>query len=207
LTLDEIAALEQEWIGKVQVSQSETYFDWQPSPVGLFTQLLEECLPYVQAGNQTFLDVGCGIGTKCLIAASYGLSVSGIDRVSDYIDESARLGIVTQQMLIEDFADYADYGLVYVNHPRKDQEGEADLERQIQDHMSMGSVLLAINYGVSPNGWTEVARQGDWNAAWVKSLWSILLFMRIRYSTAVRRLQVDRLPSIVLVLGQAIFWY
>lgn len=41
MTPEEIGALEQQWIGQVQISQPDVYFDWQPAPVDLFTELLE----------------------------------------------------------------------------------------------------------------------------------------------------------------------
>ena len=193
MTLEEIAALEQQWIGQVQIDQPDVYFDWQPASVELFTGLLEQCLSHVPSGNQTFLDVGCGIGTKCILAAQYGLVVNGFDRVPEYLTEAAQLGISAIEILAEDFADYGDFGIVYMNHPLitigPSDNRQALLAAQVHEAMASRSVLLSINYDLAPgclshlpdrscdtncrtdayDGWTEFARDGHWNAAWVKS--------------------------------------
>lgn len=192
MTGDEIAAIDREWIGRVEISQPETYFDWQPFPVGQFTTLLQACLPHVPDGNRTFLDTGCGIGTKLLIAADHGLDAHGIDRVPEYLAEAARLGASVEQTLAEDYAAYGTFGLVYVNHPLATSPTDTDevlLERLIHDQMTSGAVLLAVNYDLAPgciahppgrvcdedcltdvyDGWTEIVRDGAWNAGWVKS--------------------------------------
>lgn len=187
-----IVALEQEWIGRVEISQPETYFDWQPFPVEQFITLLEACFLHVPVGNRTFLDAGCGIGTKLLIAADHNLDAHGIDRVPEYLTEAAQLGTDVEQSLIEDYAAYGTFGLVYVNHPLATSATDMDevlLERLIHDQMASGSVLLAVNYDLAPgctahppdrvcdencpidtyDGWAEIVRDGAWNAGWVKS--------------------------------------
>ncbi len=192
MTIEEIAALEQQWIGQVDITQPDVYFDWQPAPIDLFVQLLDYCLPYVPATNQTFLDVGGGIGTKCELAQQAGLTAYNIDRVSEYIAEAISIGISSEQVLAEDYTSYGNYGLVYMNHPLISPLGDnaqALLANSIHDQVASGSVFLSINYDLAPgctahlpdracdencpidvfNGWTEVARQGPWNAGWVKS--------------------------------------
>jgi hypothetical protein len=193
VTLDEIATLEQQWIGQVQITSPETYFDWQPFPPDLFNQLLTACLPSVPSGNQTFLDVGCGICTKCILAQQAGLAAHGIDRVSEYLAEAATLGISVDLVLAEDFTGYDNYGLVYMNHPlitiNPDDNRQALLAASIHDQVASGSALLSVNYDLAPgctshlpnracdancrtdayNGWTEIVRSGPWDAAWVKS--------------------------------------
>lgn len=189
---DEIIQLEQDWIGRVAVSEPETYFDWQPAPLDLFTQLLQACLPVVPVGMPGFLDVGCGIGTKCLIATQAGLTASGIDRVPEYLAEAATLGVSTEQVLAEDYTGYGNFGLVYMNHPLVTGPGDnrqALLAHSVHLAMAADAVLIDINYDLAPgclshppdracdtacridaySGWVQVARAGDWNAAWVKS--------------------------------------
>jgi SAM-dependent methyltransferase len=168
MTIDEIAALEQQWVGRVQVPARGVYFDWQPAPVAMFAVLLEECLPYVPSDNKTFLDVGCGIGTKGLLAKQAGLDAYGLDRVPEYVSEAIRIGIVAWEGLAEDYDAYARYGMVYINHPLVPIFEEAVLERDIHSQMASGSVLMTVNYDVVPAGWAEIARVGDWNAGWVK---------------------------------------
>ena len=191
LSLDEITQLEQDWTGRVAVSEPETYFDWQPASVDLFSQLLGACLPHVPVGMPGFLDVGCGIGTKCLLAAQAGLTAHGIDRVPEYLAEAVALGVSAEQVLAGDYTGYGGYGLVYVNHPLACGPGcddEAALEHGIHQAMASGSVLAGMNYDLAPgctahgparpcdefcptgayDGWVQVARLGAWVAAWVK---------------------------------------
>ena len=168
MTLAEVAALEQEWAGRVTGCEDPAFFGWEPAPLPLFTALLAACLPHVPAGNATFLDAGCGIGTKALLAAQAGLEAYGLDRVPAYVAEAIRVGVIAWEGYAEDYDAYARYGLVYVNHPLRGPAAQAELERQIHAAMAPGAVLLAVNYGLAPAGWAEVARSGDWNAAWVK---------------------------------------
>lgn len=190
MTPAEIAQLEQDWVGRVQVGQPDVYFDWQPFPADRFTALLEGCLPAVPAGSQSFLDVGCGIGTKQLIAAGYGLSTYGIDRVPEYLAEAAQLGVSAELADARDYTGYGGYGVVYVNHPLRCDPGcddEAVLEARIHELMAPGAVLIAVNYAYAPlcrahlpgqpctdacpldsSAWPVIARIGPWGAAWMK---------------------------------------
>ena len=168
MTIDEIAVLERQWIGRVQVPSRDIYFDWQPIAVDIFTKLLELCLPFVPPSNRTFIDAGGGIGTKGLLAQQYGLAAHCIDRVPEYVAEAARLGVSAELVQIEEYGRFGDYGLVYVSHPLVPGPGEAVLERGIHDQVTSGSVLMAVSYNLVPAGWTEIARLGEWNAGWVK---------------------------------------
>jgi SAM-dependent methyltransferase len=185
-----ITSLELSWLNRVAISERDKYFDWQPADPAIFMQLLELCLPHVPPGNLTFLDAGCGIGTKCLLAAQSGLAAYGIDRVPEYLEEAARLGVDCELALAEDYQHYADFGLVYCNHPMvcgPGCEDEAVLEHYIHVQMAPGSVLMFANYDLAPGcsvhpqdrpctdecpheaaAWPQVARLGPWTAAWVK---------------------------------------
>jgi hypothetical protein len=189
--LEAITALEASWLGRVATTARDRYFDWQPAAPALFTRLLAACLPHVPPGNRTFIDAGCGIGTKCLLAGRYGLAAHGIDRVPEYVAEAARLGVSAELALIEDYTGFARYGLVYVDHPAVGGGDEARLEAGIHAQMAPRSVLMAMSYDLAPgcpahppgrpcddacptdahDGWTEVARLGAWIAGWVKRLW------------------------------------
>jgi SAM-dependent methyltransferase len=196
----QIAALEAEWQGRVQVTPG--YCGWEPYDPGKFTRLLSLCLPHVPPGNRTFLDVGCGIGTKCLLAAQAGLDPSGFDRVPEFVAEARRLGVAAEVADARDYQGYGAPGLVYVNHPLACGGGcddEAALEHLIHERMASGAVLMAVNYDLAPGctvhppsrpcdegcppgaaGWPQVARLGAWDAAWVKPLWRSRWCRRVR---------------------------
>ena len=165
---EEIAGLEQAWAGRVTGREDPAFFGWEPAPLPVFTGLLAGCLPHVPPGNRSFLDAGCGIGTKCQLAWQQGLDPYGIDRVPEYLEEARRSGLACELALAEDYDGYARFGLVYVNHPLRGPAAEAALEAGIHAAMAPGAVLLAVNYALAPPGWAEVARSGEWNAAWVK---------------------------------------
>jgi hypothetical protein len=91
--------------------------------------------------------------------------------------------------LAQEYTGYGRFGLVYFNHPMvcgPGCEDEAELEHLIHEGMAPGAVLMAANYDLAPGcpvhpatqpcditcphkvGWAQVARLGDWDAAWVK---------------------------------------
>jgi SAM-dependent methyltransferase len=190
LELAEIEALEAAWQGRVAVTEPETYFGWEPCPPRQFLDLLRACLPHVPPGRRTFIDAGCGIGTKLLLAQQEGLAAHGIDRVPEFVAEARRLGASADLGLIEDYTGFGRFGLVYYNHPLACGPGcdfEAGLEHHIHRQVPPGSVVIGMNYDLAPGcrrhppdrpcdddcpyelaGWAEVARLGPWAAAWVK---------------------------------------
>lgn len=162
----EIAALERSWEGRVQVSEPARYYGWVPSRATLFQGLLGLCVPH--APSRTFLDAGCGIGTKCLLAQQMGLAAHGIDRVLEYVEEAQRLGVGAEVCHIENYTGYASFGIVYFYQPAPD-DYEPVLEKVIHERMAPGAVLMSAAYVRDP-GWPEIARLGERIAAWVKPL-------------------------------------
>lgn len=67
---------------------------WSGSPLGwaelqepLLTPIYEAVLKYVDVrGGQTVLDVGCGSGLYCHLAAKHGAQVAGIDTAAGLIE-------------------------------------------------------------------------------------------------------------------------
>jgi SAM-dependent methyltransferase len=166
MTLAEIAALETAWQGRIP-PDDPACFGWEPYSPDAFAALLEDCLPRVPSGNRTFLDAGCGIGTKCVLAAQAGLEAYGFDLVPEFLAEARQLGVACEQADARMFTRYGDFGLVYVNHPLVPGPGETALERRVHAAMAAGSVLMAVNYDIAPD-WPEISRAGPWDAAWVK---------------------------------------
>lgn len=182
LILEEINALEQSWIGRIPADPG--YFAWEPFPVKQFADLLAA----VPRGR--FIDAGCGIGTKCFLAAQAGFDAEGIERVPAFVAEAHRLGVRAVQADVRDW-DFSPYDVVYVNHPLACGEGcddEAVLEHHIHETMRSGAALIAVNYDLAPGcvahsqlvpcgdscqphslvGYREVARAAQWAAVWVK---------------------------------------
>lgn len=187
--IDTLRQLEGYWHIQGIATEPETYFGWEPYDLDRFWQLLQACLPHIPTDRQSFVDIGCGIGTKCLLAENAGLTTFGVERVTQYVTEAQKLGVQVWQGLAQDFTQYDQYGLVYVNHPMvsgADNNSEALLENYIQSVMAPGSVLMSVNYDLAPgcphhaptiacseacggaSGWPEIARLDDWAAAWIK---------------------------------------
>lgn len=161
MDLAEIAALEEAWLRKVAVPPE--FFGWEPYDPAAFGALLAAALPHVPAGNRTFLDAGCGIGTKCLIAEAAGLAAHGIDREPAFLAEARRLGVSCEPHDVRDFPRYGEYGLVYVNHPLTSPAAEAVFESWLHDQVAPGAILLTVNAGAFPAGWRWL---GGWPSSW-----------------------------------------
>jgi SAM-dependent methyltransferase len=154
--LAEIDQLEQEWKDiHPEHRQQEGRWGWEPFPVDRFLPLL---VIAAARNHGPFLDVGCGIGTKLLIAESRGLKAEGIEIVPDYVDEARRLGVNASVADAVTFTRYGEFGIVFINHPLKDFDAEDSLELMIQDQMSPGAVLITVNnIRVRPDHWKIVA--------------------------------------------------
>src|SRR5579863_4157468 len=58
--------------------QDPVYLPWMPFQIGEFTSFMTEIV--ANCNGRSFLDVGCGIGTKMVIAKElFGLSPHGIE--------------------------------------------------------------------------------------------------------------------------------
>jgi SAM-dependent methyltransferase len=90
----------------------------------------------------TFLDVGCGLGTKLHAAARVGFRPFGIDVNPRYVDIALQMG---EQAAVADgrtFPHYADYDVVYWYTPMHQTEPMNDLERAIVAGVRPGCVLF-----------------------------------------------------------------
>lgn len=168
MDMDQLASLEASWLRRIQPPPGA--FGWEPYDLSAFTALLRQAVLHVPRSNTSFIDVGCGIGTKCLVAEQFGLSAWGIDIVPEFLAEAQRHWVRAVLADARTYTRYADFGLVYINHPLVCGDGcaqETELEEYVQAGMASGAVLLSVNYEACPV-WPEVARDGDWAAAWVK---------------------------------------
>lgn len=149
-------------------------FGWEPYDAVQFTRLLQLALPHVPADNQTFLDAGCGLGTKCLLAAKAGLAPSGVEHDPQLAGFAVSLGVTVWQGDARDFTGYAGYGLVYVNCLFSDETEEAEFERWLQGQLAPGTVLIQVNDAIPPAGWVTVLdERPQFRGIWVKPLWPL----------------------------------
>lgn len=135
-----IRQLEQAWLPPPPPIDLERY-SWESLPLEQFLPgLLEAAV--VKPGR--FLDVGCGIGTKMLVAREFGYSVSGIEIYPEYAARAR--GMLPEAEIIEGdvegFDRYGEYDFLYCYRPFKNDEREDALEDQIIGQMKTGAWLF-----------------------------------------------------------------
>jgi len=159
--LASIAGLEAEWLTRPQAGRSgdAECYGWEPYSLAEFARLLDLAVPRVPVAS--CLGVGCGIGTKCLLAASRGLAVEGVERLPVLAAVARGLGVTVHEADARTWDGYGNYGIVYVNCPLKDEDAEAVLEARIRSLMAPGAVLISVNDCGAPPGWDAVADERD----------------------------------------------
>ena len=97
-------------------------------------------------GHQySFMDIGCGIGNILLFAEQFGFDIHGIEK-DDYPRETASSLLDTDQIYnanIRTFGEFDKFDVLYYFCPLTD--GQREFERQIEDVMRPGAILIA-NY-------------------------------------------------------------
>ena len=151
----DVAALEAYWHDRPVDGVPPGCLPWLPYPADDFDVLLGEAV-LLTLGTR-FLDVGCGIGTKCVLAASRGLLAAGVEVVPAYQHEAARLGIPLFAADARMWDGYGEWDIVYVNCPLAADEAEAVLELRVQDRMRPGGVLISVNSAAPPGAGWDVA--------------------------------------------------
>lgn len=115
---------------------------------------------HLGADPGSFLDIGCGTGTKVLRANRAGFDAWGLEIRPRYAALARKLGAQVIDGDAREYVDYHLYSCVFLFHPLI--EGEADLEQKVMELMAPGAVLIL--YGSElPRHWPEVGEH-----CWVK---------------------------------------
>jgi SAM-dependent methyltransferase len=144
---------------------------WMPFQPAEFLSILFECVPELAGRN--FLDVGCGPGTKMLLAGHfYGLHAEGIEIDSAMAAAAAAHGGVFPQDALEAVpCFYSVYDLIWLYRPFRDRELEQQLERRIMNEMKPGAVLAGGGWEICPADQRWITVVDDWElrrGAWLK---------------------------------------
>ena len=161
-----IDRLERGWLP--DSPQLDGLYAWEPLPLHQFLEGLDVA-SVVPPGR--FLDVGCGIGTKLLIASQYGYEVSGLELRPEYLEAARRL--VPEARLIQgdamEFEGYGEFDFLYCYRPFVDDEQEDELERRMLVQLKVGAWIYLPH-----RSWLPIEARGDlhmmgtpiWRKAW-----------------------------------------
>lgn len=120
-------------------------FQFVPFPCGAFVDLITEAFFISgQDRSKKFLDIGCGIGTKVILACSY-FDAYGIDYNSDYVDKSKVWGL-NRVSLVDAlvFDKYNQFDCLYYYRPLFNPEMYYEFEEKIHKDMKSGSIVAPM---------------------------------------------------------------
>lgn len=145
-----VITLEREWMtrpaGRDDLAR---YLPWMPFSWPDFVALVAEALP--ETTGDRFLDVGCGIGTKLLLAEEiFGLDVRGVERVPEFVKEARQCGLIVAEADALGWDGYGEFDIVFFNRPFHDNDVQAQLEQQVWADMKSGAVVIAVNLIAPP---------------------------------------------------------
>ena len=139
------------------------YLPWMPFQWADFTALLAECA--AEAAGPAFIDVGCGVGTKMLIAAELlGLDAHGVERdpgMAAYARERQRgtTWLADALELPQEF--WGAFDIVWMYRPFRDSGRQARLEQRVYAGMRPGAILAGGALEAFPRGWLTVVDDLD----------------------------------------------
>lgn len=120
---------------------------WVPFPCGSFVDACLEAF-YLTGGvvkSKKFLDIGCGIGTKVMLADVL-FDASGFELNEEYLKVAKLIGCrdVWQGDALE-FEKYGDYDILYFYCPFRDDMLQVKFERHVYKHMRKGAILIPMH--------------------------------------------------------------
>lgn len=137
------------------------HYPYIPLPYDSFI----ENLSVVGPGNgRSFLDVGCGIGTKLVMANKMGWKVSGIEIHEPYMEKATLIAPFAELERIDAnlYDGYGDFDLVYLYNPMIEVRRSALLARHIVSLMRPGAFLFAAAYLIEIPGTTRIQGTDIW---------------------------------------------
>lgn len=178
----DLDVLDQQWVNKyVNLRGDPHIWGWEPHSVPVFTRLLDLAVPY--ASERSFLEVGCGIATKCEIAKRrHNLDVAGVEIHAVYAREAERRGIKVFNQDAVSFEHYRDYGIVYQNATFRDRDKQDSFEVWLQEQLNPGQVLIRLCSSRIPEGWETILDETDVEqGVWRKLCHTVREFLIIRW--------------------------
>lgn len=154
--LRQVCALEASWNTlKVDYPRDDAVH-FLPLPIPQFISMLTDAVMAAptwwgarsEPMQTTFIDVGCGTGTKLLLAqALFDVAGCGIDIVPEFIAAARQSGLKADLADAFEYETYDVFDIVFANRPSTLQD---ELEKLICDRMRPGAVLMAANWRHDP---------------------------------------------------------
>jgi len=144
---------------------------WMPFQPADFLAIMFDAVAEVT--GRKFLDVGCGPGTKMMLASHfYGMRADGIEIDAPMADAAARYGPVMNMSALDvPKGYYSEFDVIWLYRPFRDPALEAALEERILAEMKPGSVLAGGAWETDMPGSGLVTVVDDWEVrrgAWMK---------------------------------------
>lgn len=94
------------------------------------------------SGNETYLELGCGLGTKMRLAQLLGWQVAGIELHEPLADHCRGLGLACESADAREFEEYRFFDLVYWYRLCTDLQAERELLAYVSGLMRPGALLF-----------------------------------------------------------------
>jgi len=144
-------------------------FGYRPYPLGAFGAMLDVAVEEWNKDHEghirpRFLEVGCGPGTKLVLADEvFHLLAYGFDVSPKYVQAASELvgarddtaAIWTQD--VRAFDKWHVYDIIFLNRPLRDYQDELRLELEVFGQMEVGSILILGNGLSTPDSWVKLA--------------------------------------------------
>lgn len=133
----------------------------------------ENCYKPVEYKKPLFVDVGCGIGTKLVLAKQfYKFDLAGIECYPDYVKVAREL--VPYAKIIEGNAldqDYSAYDVIYFYCPACNKDIQTKLEARIIETAKPGAYVLANMKMSGEKAWSSHPMKTVWQGTGLGSIY------------------------------------
>ena len=118
--------------------------------INLMQAAYRTALAQGRTGPLKFIDVGCGGGTKVIMASHFFEQADGLEYNADFVEHARRTINITKVdgcTIFEGdaltFPDYADYDIVYFYRPISDDDLLTQMETNIVNTVKPGTIIIA----------------------------------------------------------------
>ena len=136
------------------------HYPYIPLNNATFQALLGKAKQHIKIKSKhrpRFLDIGCGIGTKVLIASEMGFNASGLEYDKVYYQWAKQITLekCTKGNALE-YTKYGEFDCLYFYCPLADEMGQLALEERIAEQMRPGAVLIAVHGKNGTRSWKKM---------------------------------------------------